>query len=58
MSTEFLSKAETEEMLDALARKKMGISIKEYRKNRDAGAYKNINRDSIPGLVEVAMLAG
>ncbi|MCA4996270.1 hypothetical protein HWD35_16245 [Tsukamurella tyrosinosolvens] len=57
-SVEYLSEAETEAMLESIAQSKMGISIAEFRQRRDRGEYAGIDWDTIPGLVDVAILDG
>ncbi len=57
-SVEFLDEADTETMLEELTQAKMGISITEFRRRSEAGAYSDIDWDSIPGLVDVAIVAG
>lgn len=57
-AVEFLDDADTEALLDQVARRKMGISITEYRRRRAAGEYRDVAWDTVPGLVDVAMLAG
>lgn len=55
---EILTEDQAEEMLDALTRTKMGISIAEFRRRSARGDYSGIDLDSVPGLVDVAIAAG
>ena len=57
-SVEYLSDTETESMLERIAQSKMGISIAEFRRRRDCGEYAGVDWDTIPGLVDVAILDG
>ena len=54
----YLDANETESLLETLAQRKMGISIAEFRKRANRGEYAGVDWDSVPGLVDVALMAG
>jgi hypothetical protein len=50
-----LSDKDAEQLFDRIARKNMHIAGEEFLRRWDAGAYKDIDWDSVDGLVPVAM---